>query len=632
MPRFQFFRVFFVLVAAGATLAPAAPPLVPLPEDGPLVRSVRPGLTPESSGQVRTPDVAALGGDLVRRSSPYQPIAFCPVPPEGDPLHVWVRYRGLALQAKRVVDGKQQELPWNWDRQDAAIAWRREGVYKRSDLGTGVLYIHAPEPAANGGLDAILITGDPAIRPDGSAQPIGIANVDDATVRLASPPPEETATPGEVTLTADWSAPGAPLTPGIFSLNSFIGFDPARTGKPAYARGFAYLGAKVVRYHAAPMFGDASSSQGWWDVAKNDWAYEKILAALRAWTPEPGVQRLINIANWPSVWDADNDGRLDPDHLAAYAAACARLARFVNVENKLGVAYWEITNERDGAYWVDPGRRGQDYLDELVTLYLTVARAVRASDPGAKIGGPAAMRPDYHAQLARFIRGAGPELDFFSFHAYASGELSESDQSIYNKTTVFAEHARKFAEILRTEIPGRRVELHLNEWNISWTWETREPRMINHKGAVFDALALIEFSRVPGLDVTNAWNECDGIYGKMDNDYVLRPSAYVFHHFNAFQPARVAAAESSAPARVVAWAALAADGRRVLVLVNRVNAAQTVRPLEALAATLDSGWTVARTDLNGYQGEAPCTADALILPSHSVTFLQESAVPVPAKK
>ena len=70
--------------------------------------------------------------------------------------------------------------------------------------------------------------------------------------------------------------------------------------------------------------------------------------------------------------------------------------------------------------------------------------------------------------------------------------------------------------MLDEQSPTRHIPLHLNEYTISWTWQTQDERMKNYKGA------------------TCAWNERDGVYGKMDGDCNLLPSANVFHLLNAY--------------------------------------------------------------------------------------------------
>ena len=132
-----------------------------------------------------------------------------------------------------------------------------------------------------------------------------------------------------------------------------------------------------------------------------------------------------------------------------------------------------------------------------------------------------------------------------------------------------------FRKALTAAVPGRSIPLFLDEYNVSWTWETRDPRMTDVKSAVFDALAVTS-AVTHGAAGTAAWNECDGIYGKMDDAYHLRPSATLFHLLNAHMIGPVVSAVSADPQSVVAYAVKTARGRSLL-LINRTARARVSR-------------------------------------------------------
>lgn len=608
----------FALVFAATSSSLRA---VDLPKEGPLTRVVRATDSP-ADGAIARKVSGAVDGRALYQPADYKPLLHASLPDEGDPLSVWVRYRGLALQMKSVAeDGAQHEFPWNWSRQDEGFGWRLVGTYSRAALGQKILFIHAPNPPAHAGLDAVVITGDPSVRPNGSAPLPGMPNAEDAAVSASRPPAPESDEPGAATVSIDWTRTEDPVAPMVYSLNSFVAFNPARAASPEWQAGMAYMGSRLVRLHHANLTTDSAKNwPGWWDTSKNAWDYPKIRAALAAWSPPAGTQRLFSFSSWLPGMDENKDNRLDDGKLDAYAAAAADLVRFMNIECRAGIEYFEITNEKDGPYWVAPSRKNQDYTDDLVALYNTVADAVRSVDPSIKIGGPAAMRPDFYENLRRFVRGTRDRLEFVSIHAYASGRNDEPDQSIYDKVETMAKHSRELVKIVREEIPDRAVEVHLNEYNIAWTWETREPRMVNHKGAVFDALALARFARVDGLTAANAWNDQDGVYGKMDADGSFRPAAHVFHLFNAHHQGVLAHASSSAAERVVAHATR--DGERpALTLINRTNGVQTVT-LATAGTPDDTRWNHARIDATGHHlhsGEPVALPAQIELPPHSVT-------------
>lgn len=581
-------------------------------------------------------DAKALGGEYVSQAQDYHPIFTQPVPNTGDTFTIWARGRGHGICLKsKSAEGTQRELKWLFRWPAEEWTWRCFGTYRRDELGDAILFIRQPNAEVGAGLDAVIISSNPAYLPPGATSPVpqltkakpkseaGAATEETAALKgeLAVPINES---PVAATATIHWDQVTNPIPPGTFSVAIFAGFDPAVAADPAYQNGLAYMDVPIVRYHNTNMIDDSTEKGvGWVDVEGKRWDAKKIVAALSAWRP-PGVEKVITIPDWPEWMDSDGDRFLDADQYGAFAAFCAELVRIINVENNFAIPYFEITNERDGLYWVEPGKKGQpDRLNELARIYNLCAKAMKAVDPSIRTGGPAAMRPDYVAELKRFATATLPDLDFLSVHAYASGKITESDVSIYNKTRKIGEHISDLRFMLTEVSPDRRIPIHLNEYAISWTWRTREPRMLNHKGAVFDALCFVEFA-THQLDVSNAWNERDGVYGKMDKNFGLRPAAHVFHYVNKWMMGDAVKVDSSDPGKVVVFAARR-DGRAGLLVVNRSAAANT---LQIENPPADSTWEKAVIDESGLATSGGASlAGRIQLPPHSVTFFHGSVPP-----
>jgi len=454
-----------------------------------------------------------------------------------------------------------------------------------------------------------------------------------------------------VPVAVDWGSKLSETTPFSFGLNGFMAFDPAIAGHPQYQRNLDYMNVGFLRYHAAEAMNDyRDHHRGWLDKTNRTWAKDRIRAALAA-MPGDGPVKLIDIYGWPS-WMKTYDVRdakgavvatlLDPSEFDNFAAFCAELVRFVNVESGFGVKYWEITNERDDIYYVKLRNAGlPDKLDELIEMYNRAAKAMKAVDPGIKTGGLAFARGDLYDQVERFVSGTVNEtapttLDFLSYHFYANGDLTESDEYVYerihdtkdpNRGTL-AKHTKDIREIVDRLSPDRRIPIYLNEFNISWTWTNNDPRMQNHKGAVFDALSMI-YAHLNGADGTNAWNEMDGVYGKTDGQYALRPPAHAFQLFNNYLVGDVAPATTGSERAIVPFAVQdPATGARSLLLVNRTNEVQR-------AAVAFAGWTppsasaqLHQISSQGYTVSAVGWNQLLgapyALPPHSVTLVTSS--------
>lgn len=229
------------------------------------------------------------------------------------------------------------------------------------------------------------------------------------------------------------------------------------------------------------------------------------------------------------------------------------------------------------------------------------------------------MRSDFVEDLRRFVRATKANMDFLSFHMYASGSTNESDEKIFRKTQMIGENAARIVSMLQEESPDRHIESHLNEYNISWTWKTREPRMTNEKGAIFDALTLIEIAAAR-VDVGNAWNERDGIYGKMDADHNLRPGAHVFHLFNTRMVGTAFDVVTDSPIAIQSLAVTSGSGGKSLVLINQTDLDRSANILAG--DFLLSERSTLRINSTGLVESQYSSKDGpLALPQHSVTFI-----------
>ncbi len=293
----------------------------------------------------------------------------------------------------------------------------------------------------------------------------------------------------------------------------------------------------------------------------------------------------------------------------------------MNVDLKMGGKYWEGTNEKDGSYWRRPAKGLEPDVQGLAAIYNATAKAMREVDPTIKIGGPAAMHPLPNAPLIEFAVATKVQLDFLSFHDYASGGVDERDQVIYEKTLIMARDARRLIQRLREAIPDKTIEVHLNESHICYSWKIPEPRMTNHKGAVFDALAMVAFAQVSGLTAANAWNDVERVYGKLQPDGEFRPAAHVYHLMNAYFTGDIVESKSSAPKVVVPFGIARAEAKGdAFVLINRSNATQTVTLKSSSTAGLK--WSAAVINGDGYKTSNAVTpfAAPVTLTPHSVNF------------
>jgi hypothetical protein len=581
-------------------------------------------------------DATASGHAYVTAVKEWTTLARLDVPSmsAGQRLAIWVRMRGLPVALKTAGDPssgiKSKELAWihhapsDWE-------WRKMGVFTPEQLGGRILLMRGVGVETTGGVDAIFIgreNDSPATSSTGLRAGSENAPIDGPRQKISA---DDNVVPVHAQVVLDWDATVGTATRRQFSLNAFRGFTPELVRPSGYAEGIAYMNPAFLRYHASGMTSDSKAKPGqptsaWLDYAARRWDTEKIAAALDAFSPI-GVERMICISNWPT-WMMKKDSKaLDPAHYDDFAHLCAELVRIVNIDQKRGIEYFEITNERDFVYWRDQLKAGEPVqVTELAQIYNLAAKAMRAVDPSIKLGGPASCRGEsavmaYHREFARLTL---PQLDFFSFHCYATGEASTPDPVIYDITEDMGEMIRDHVRMLADLSPDRHIELCLDEYNINYSWKEGDLRMRTNKGAVFDSLFFIEAVR-NGLDIGAAWNECDGTYGKMEmNTYKLRPSAHIFHYFNHWMVGRSVSASTDHPRAVVPFAVEnTAAHLRSWVLVNRSSASNTVS-LSFADGMLPSGKIstacVSASGLETGEIAASLFHDEIMLPPNSVTF------------
>ena len=562
-------------------------------------------------GHVDT-DKMAREGKFVSRDGDYQPIFAAETPAlNGSELTVWARYRGVSLQLKTMdSDGGQTEKQWLYDA-PKTFGWKAFGRYKRSELGAKILIIRGSGAAAGAGLDSVCFASAADFDPNVSL-PMTAAQT--------------------VTVRVDWHRVLKKTTPLHFGLNVFHAFEPESATNAAYQKNMAFMRPGLIRLHNWSMMNDSKKEDsGWIDTANRKWDAEKIKRATANF-PSYGPAILLNIPGWPD-WMAAKDGTLDPARRADYAKFCAELVKIVNRDNRRGVRYWEITNEQDGHYYGDfhaDGGKGPlkdaakpDRTAELAAIYNECAVAMKRADPMILTGGPAVARPDLSEFLFRFARATKPNLDFFTYHAYASGSRDDSDAAVFDRAKAYEDFAVSVSAMLKTISPTRPIPAFLDEYNISWTWETRDPRMTNNKSAVFDALVIAACIR-GGADGATAWNEKDGIYGKTDNTDKTRPAATLFHWLNQYGVGDCVSAVSDAENAVIAFAVSGAKGQ-ALWLINRSEFVQpiqiTTRGVPAHKAPIQR-LRIAGDGIFESQIALGQTSGKEICPPYSVTFLR----------
>lgn len=461
---------------------------------------------------------------------------------------------------------------------------------------------------------------------------------DNQTVALNLPVATSAMSKHSITTTVNWNSRRQSNTRLGYGLNAFQGFRRESFSSAAYKSNMSRMNPGLIRFHNSSAMQDSSTPDGLMDTAHRTWDANKVKSALAASFAsfrQNQPQRMINIPTWPDWMDADHDGFLDRNQFDHYAQLCADLVKIVNKDARLKVKYWEVANEKDDHYFTqfhDNGGWGglkdsakPDRLNELITIYNKAAVAMKRADPTISVGGPGLARPDLQPFYVPFIKGTVNNLDFFTYHFYATGSASTADQDVFNATRAIGDYTKTIVQALKTASPNRTIPAMLGEYNISWTWETRDPRMTNYKGVVFDALSIVR-ALSNGAAATLAWNEKDGTYGKMDDQGNLRLGGKFFQLLNQSMVGdRIPTTTSNESAITTFAVSNSALGYKSYLLINQSSDAQQVQLNFA-------GWNPTRSTLDTYtvssSGYTQKTvkwssiSNGIVVPSNSVILLK----------
>lgn len=279
--------------------------------------------------------------------------------------------------------------------------------------------------------------------------------------------------------------------------------------------------------------------------------------------------------------------RVRPDDLDAWESLIEEIVlRAATAEPP---AYlFESWNEPDlPIFWHDTR---EAFLETAAATHRAVARVAEDTGLPVRIGGPGSSFPEFAAEYARTILGAGLPLHFVSWHWYANnpklgpdGAEGNIDPALYEALAgvnpdmtpaIYGDMTRDVREAIAPLLePGRAPpELIIDEWNVSAGG--LDLRHDSNEGAAFVAASLIEMERA-GLDRallyrSNSNRERPGDWGILDTRNRRKPSWWALRAFQLARGQRLAL-EGDDPAGGL-WARASRKGNAIDVLLSNFQA------------------------------------------------------------
>jgi len=333
------------------------------------------------------------------------------------------------------------------------------------------------------------------------------------------------------------------------------------------------------------------------------------------WMKEHGVRPYISIDSTPSLLGGSVkpfSGKALANGLSAtsgfgpeapadfddWASIVGDLAHHVLNEKKQTVLWWSVWNEPadGGGFWnAGLGR----YLD----LYAVSARAVRAVDPKARVGGPEPADLDAKFIKALFDRCAKDKLplDFIAYHDY-TGDLTNLDRA-RALVDSFAKQAG-----FPTPFPILVGEFNWSGDNLYKTGVARFNSGMWHiraLGAAYTTAYLTRMAELPGFEqlIISHTTYGDPREGGAASAQLLGPKGEQWAPYNAFKgwkqtvgTERLAAVKDLPPGVFALASRDPKTGRVGLVLVNYGWAQRQVRTMHVSVKNLGGGaWRMKRS-------------------------------------
>jgi xylan 1,4-beta-xylosidase len=414
----------------------------------------------------------------------------------------------------------------------------------------------------------------------------------------------------QVQVSVDWNTTVSNVDPKLWGVNDEQITNPTSTANAGFNQYLTQLNPELIRVHHAGLADD------WTDPTTKTWDVAKIKAGFENATGYADAKIMLNVPWWPS-WMGSSNTPLPAAQEEAFINLFADLVIIMRDSVKRDVAYWEITNEREDTY----ARVGQ--LPVLWNLVNRIADRIRVLNPDAKLGGPALTWAN-PAWTESFLDICGPNLDFVSWHNYASGTPTTTNDRLFFTLLDQIDGNTKYM-LSAIEKRGLNLETYLTEYNVQWTWTPFEIRHANHVGAVFQACYLRR-AALRNLNGVTVWHLKGNAYGLIDGSNAQRATGSLYRWGTQYLHGRMAAS-TVADSTVEVFPVRMPDGKRSMLLMNKTASTRTVIGGGSLL-TAGSGETVRAFQING-SGFLPQTLNVgpgdLALAPYSVTLITTAA-------
>jgi hypothetical protein len=459
---------------------------------------------------------------------------------------------------------------------------------------TGMLTNNALQSGYKGGQDSYFAVF-------GNITPKVVATSSSVTSNSTS-----TNTNTNIVIDPTWSNVIKPVASKLFSTNMYD-YKDINLNNSQYLPAVKYMNAPSVRVHSMNMTNEsATDTLGFLKKNTNNklvWDRERLklfassIRNQRASGYNPEI--IFNISKAPSDMDPFTN-------TADFENFMADIVRILNVEEKLNIKYFEITNELDddfigGSSCPNSGAYCNKPFSELTQIYNRAALAMKSIDPTIKTGGLSYQNA--YANIDAFLDAGIPQntIDFISYHRYEGlGNPTPSVATVLTRPKLLVKDlGQSFINKVTQKSPNKKIEVLHDEYNICYLYlcgfgNNNNPSnqlMTNQIGALFDGLGYV-YAMEAGIDGLYTWNEKDEYYGKLSSQYVKRPSAHVLAILNQLDIKNVTfhttTNDTNNEGSVKSLSFTTNDNKRGVIAINRSDSSKNIQIVNTQNTTYQS--------------------------------------------
>ena len=269
-------------------------------------------------------------------------------------------------------------------------------------------------------------------------------------------------------------------------------------------------------------------------------------------------------------------------------ANLADMVKYLNIEKKYGVRYFEIGNEPEG--YIKEWGFGNNWVHNRDAFTLTYRKAadihrrydaaLKAIDPAVLLMGPVTANADFFdLAIPPFWEIVGNKLDVLAVHRYPQCDLKPgsghlSDAALLDRPREWEKLSAQLVAMNRRYSPARRPLYAVTEWHTAY--HSPGPRQQQIVGGLYVAENLCEMIE-NGIDIGNIWvlTGCgeynlfnSGNFRVRPGEIMKVPSYYFFKALAQNFRGRLIACRSNRP-QLRTYAAI--DGNRMTVVCINVS-------------------------------------------------------------